>query len=86
MLIGIGMMSGLFGRKWEKEANGWTQTQDSLLQIEREDVEMAGLRVCIVFGKTLTQVTPNRMCVTMVRELLTEAKRNEGRKEGPTEI
>ena len=47
---------------------------------------MAGLRVCIVFGKTLTQVTPNRMCVTMVRELLTEAKRNEGRKEGPTEI
>lgn len=68
MLIGIGMMSGLFGRKWEKEANGWTQTQDSLLQIEREDVEMAGLRVCIVFGKTLTQVTPNRMCVAMVRE------------------
>ena len=68
MLIGIGMMSGLFGRKWEKEANGWTQTQDSLLQIEREDVEMAGLRVCIVFGKTLTQVTPNRMCVVMVRE------------------
>ena len=68
MLIGIGMMSGLFGRKWEKEANGWTQTQDSLLQIEREDVEMAGLRVCIMLGKKLTQVTPNRMCVAMVRE------------------
>ena len=68
MLIGIGMMSGLFGRKWEKEANGWTQTQDSLLQIEREDVEMAGLRVCIMLGKPLTQVTPNRMCVAMVRE------------------
>lgn len=68
MLIGIGMMSGLFGRKWEKEANGWTQTQDSLLQIEREDVEMAGLRVCIMLGKKLTQVTPNRMCVVMVRE------------------
>ena len=68
MLIGIGMMSGLFGRKWEKEANGWTQTQDSLLKIEREDVEMAGLRVCIMLGKKLTQVTPNRMCVVMVRE------------------
>ena len=68
MLIGIGMMSGLFGRKWEKEANGWTQTQDSLLHIEREDVEMAGLRVCIMLGKILTQVTPNRMCVAMVRE------------------
>ena len=68
MLIGIGMMSGLFGRKWEKEANGWTKTQDSLLHIEREDVEMAGLRVCIMLGKTLTQVTPNRMCVAMVRE------------------
>ena len=64
MQIGIGMMNELFGRKWEKEADGWTQTQDSLLQIERKDVEMVGLRVCIVFGKILIQIIPNRACVT----------------------
>ena len=44
---------------------------------------MAGLRVCIMLGKTLTQVTPNRMCVTMVRELLTEAKEMKAEKKVP---
>ena len=57
MQIGIGVMNGLFGRKCEKEANGWIQTRDSLLWIEREDMEVARLRVYIEFGKILTQVT-----------------------------
>ena len=65
MQMGIGTMNGWFGKKWKKEADGWTQTKDSLLQIEREDVEMVGLHVCIVFGRILTQVIPNRACVTM---------------------